>query len=76
MNITYEINGINYLLFECPFILREPNKIENLYASVRSYNGIIQGAIKQNGGFWGTDMLTVKVLIPTVHAVKFSETME
>tara|TARA_R110000772_G_scaffold194660_1_gene305431 strand:+ start:227 stop:457 length:231 start_codon:yes stop_codon:yes gene_type:complete len=76
MNITYEINGINYLLFECPFIMGRPNKIDDFYKSIRMYNGIIQSGIKQDGGFWGTDILNVKVLIPTVHAVKFSATME
>lgn len=74
--LTYTVNGINYLLFECPFPFNRKTELDSFYEKVKNYNGILQGAEKINGGFWGESYIKVNVLIPDNKALEFSGTME
>ena len=74
--LTYKVNGINYLLFECPFPINRKTELGNFYEKVKEYKGILQAAEKINGGFWEDSYLKVSVLIPEEKAIEFSGTME
>ena len=74
--LTYTINKIDYLLFTCPFPLSNKFTLDSFYEKVKVYNGILQGAKKVEGGFWGTSYFEVKVLIPQSKALDFSNEME
>ena len=74
--LTYKVNGINYLLFECPFPINRKTELCNFYEKVKEYKGILQGVEKINGGFWEDSYFKVNVLIPEERAIDFSGTME
>lgn len=76
MELVHELNGIKYLMFECPFPINRKTDLETFYEKVKNYNGILQGAEKVNGGFWGDSYFKVNVLIPEDKVVEFSNYMK
>ncbi len=77
MNIAHEINGIKYMLFNCPLpILTSSKNIDELYNNVNGLNGIIQGCDRIKGGFFSDDYFKITVLIPENKALEFSKHME
>ena len=74
--LVHTLNGINYLLFECPFPISEKHKLDSFYKEVNKLKGIIQGAEKVSGGFWGDSYIKINVLIPEDKAFYFSSEME
>ena len=76
MELVYKINGVNYVLFNCPFALRNKTGVDELYEKIDLYKGILQGAEKIDGGFWGDSYLKITVLIPEDKALIFSNTMK
>tara|TARA_R110000744_G_scaffold157261_3_gene272973 strand:+ start:657 stop:890 length:234 start_codon:yes stop_codon:yes gene_type:complete len=74
--LTYTVNDINYLLFECPFPISRRIELKKFYDKVNGYKGILQGAKKIGGGFWDDEYVQISVLIPEHHALEFSKTME
>ena len=71
--LVHTLNGVNYLLFECPFPISGESKLHSFYKKLSKFNGILQGADKVEGGFWGHSYLKVTVLVPEENAFIFSE---
>ncbi|SHG86161.1 hypothetical protein SAMN05443549_107160 [Flavobacterium fluvii] len=65
--ITHEVNGVKYLIFEYELNSRTHEKFTR---KTEEYNGITQ-SVKKTSGFWSETTVTVKVLIPEIHAVDF-----
>ena len=70
--LVHTLNGVNYLLFECPFPLNKKTDLDSFYEKVNTVDGIIQGGEKVSGGFWGNSYFKISVLIPEDKAVLFS----
>ena len=71
--LLYTINGINYLLFECPFpISTTQTKLDGFFDKIKSFKGIVQGCEKINGTFWVESHLKISVLIPENNSIMFS----
>lgn len=67
--LTVELNGVKYLLFEIPVLDSNSKKID---AKVEKYEGIFQGVGKVHRSFWGDGYVICNVLIPEKNAVAFS----
>lgn len=67
-NIIVELNGIKYLLFECDLNNRTHLKFTQ---KVQKYRGIVQ-SMKIKSGLFIETIVTVKVLIPEINAISFS----
>lgn len=74
--LTYKIDEIDYLLFNCPFPINSINSIDEFYNNVNNYSGILQGAKIINLGFFEGKYIDISVLIPQKHALIFSKYME
>ena len=66
--INYEVSGIKYLLFECDL---NDRSYVNFIKKIERFKGIMQSAKKTNG-FWSETIVTVKVLIPEINAISFT----
>lgn len=66
--ITCELNGKKYLLFEVPVIQKNSSATERM---IKKHKGILQGA-KVHSSFWGASYVICKVLIPEENAEAFS----
>ncbi len=66
--INYEVNGIKYLLFECDLNSRSHEKFTR---KIEKYRGIVQ-SVKKTSGFWSETIVNVKVLIPEINAINFT----
>lgn len=67
--LTVELNGIKYLLFEVPMVNSNSKKIN---AKINKHEGIFQGVGKVHSSFWGNNYVICNVLIPEKNAVAFS----
>lgn len=61
-NLTVELNGVKYLIVECPIYDANKNKIE---ARCKRHGVIVQGIVKlERGGWFSEPIVVLRMLVP------------
>lgn len=68
-NLTCKLNGIKYLLVECPITDKNSKKIED---RCKKYECIMQGAKIKLGGFFSGSYVIAKILVPEKNVIEWN----
>jgi len=72
--IEVHIEGIKYIVFDVP--IKSTYALNNMYAEIRKSKSILRGSSNVvQGGFWGTTIIILSILVPEYQAQAFSEVL-